>query len=107
MAMVPHERALVERMRGKPFVLLGVNGDEDRDSLKASMEKHKITWRSFRDGGPNGRISETWNVRGWPTTYVLDPKGVIRFRNVFETELDEAVNLLVKESAEREKPGRE
>jgi peroxiredoxin len=107
MALVPHERALVERMKGKPFVLLGVNGDEDRDALKAAIEKHRIIWRSFWDGGPGGPISTTWNVPSWPTTYVLDPAGVIRFKNVREEEMDAAVDFLVKESAEGGKPRRD
>jgi len=105
MAQVPHERELVERMKGKPFVLLGVNGDEDRGELEAAIEKHRITWPSFSDGGPDGRISSAWDVAGWPTTYVLDRLGVIRFKNVRGQELDTAVDSLIKESAEVGKPG--
>ena len=31
MAAVPHERQLVERFKGRPFVVVGVNSDEDRE----------------------------------------------------------------------------
>lgn len=103
MAMVPHERSLVERMKGKRFVLLGVNGDKDRDAVKASVKSNRITWRSFWNGGPDGPITDTWNVQGWPTTYVLDAKGLIRFKDVREKEMDEAVDLLVKELEEGRK----
>src|SRR5579872_1099018 len=33
--LIPHERELVERLKDKPFVLLGINSDEDRDKAKA------------------------------------------------------------------------
>ena len=97
MGMVPHERALVERMKGKPFALIGVNGDEDRGVARKMVESNGMSWRSFWNGGPNGPITDRWNVQGWPATYVLDPKGVIRFKQVREKKLDEAVDLLIKE----------
>lgn len=97
--MYPHERSLVERLKSKPFALIGVNSDEDREKLKKRLLQEKITWRSFWDGpkGPEGPITTAWNVRGHPTVYVLDHKGVIRFKHVREKTLDEAVNLLLAE----------
>ena len=97
--MYPHERSLVERLKDKPFALIGVNSDTDKEKLKKAMAKEKITWRSFWNGteGTSGPISSAWNVKGWPTVYVIDAKGVIRAKNVREKELDEAVDELLKE----------
>jgi hypothetical protein len=50
MAMVPHEKELVQRLKDKPFALLGVNADGDRDEVKKAVEKKGITWRSWWDG---------------------------------------------------------
>jgi len=36
-------------------------------------------------------------VRGWPTIYVLDAKGVIRYTNVGGEAMDRAVDALLKE----------
>ena len=96
--MYPHERSLVQRLQGQPFVLLGVNSDRDREALKKVMKKQGITWRSFWNGGSTqGPISSAWNVRGWPTIYVLDHKGVIRYKNVRGERMDEAVDKLLAE----------
>src|SRR6266487_4177122 len=96
--MYPHERSLVKRLAGKPFALLGVNSDKDRAELKKVLTKENITWRSFWDGGnTQGPIAGRWNVSAWPTVYVLDPKGVIRFKDVSDKQLDEAVDFLLKE----------
>jgi len=103
-AMYPHERSLVKRLADKPFALVGVNSDRNRDDLKKVMEKENITWRSWWDGGStNGPIAKKWNVHGWPTIYVLDHKGVIRFKNVREKAMDKAVDQLVKELEEEPK----
>ena len=99
--MYPHERSLVKKMADKPFVILGVNSDTDRDEIKKVMEKEEITWRSFwNGGGTDGPISTKWNVRGWPTLYVLDAKGVIRYKSVGANEkaLDEMIEKLLTET---------
>ena len=97
--MYPHERSLVKRMEGKPFALLGINSDQNKEELKRTMKKENITWRSWWDGGgTEGPIATRWNIRGWPTVYVLDPKGVIRFRGVRDEALDQAVEQLIAET---------
>src|SRR2546425_11974399 len=95
--MYPHERSLVKRLEGKPFTILGVNSDP-KASLKQVLKKENMTWRSWWDGGPpGGPIAKAWNVRGWPTIYVLDHKGVIRFKDVRDEAMGEAVDQLLKE----------
>jgi len=96
--MYPHERSLVKRLAGEPFVLLGLNSDDSKEKLRAAMERENITWRSWFDGGStSGPIATRWNVSGWPTIYVLDHKGVIRFRDVRGEAMDAAVDQLLEE----------
>src|SRR4051794_31423867 len=95
--MYPHERSLVKRMEGKPFAIVGVNSDSDREKLKKRMEEEHITWPSWRDGETSGPIATQWNVHSWPTTYLIDSKGVIRNKEVSGRELDNAVDALLKE----------
>ena len=72
--MYPHERSLVKRLDGKPFALIGVNSDTDREEIKKVVKKESITWRSFWNGGSTGGpIATAWNVQSWPTIYVIDP----------------------------------
>jgi hypothetical protein len=96
--MYPHERSLVNKLEGKPFALLGVNSDEDRGALKKVIEKEQITWRSWWDRSTQGPIARKWNVHGWPTVYVLDDKGVIRYKGLRGQPLEEAVKKLLKET---------
>jgi thiol-disulfide isomerase/thioredoxin len=99
MAMVPHERSMVKRFEGRPFVLLGVNGDQDGEAAKRAVREHQINWRSWKDASEKKEpISTTWNVRMWPTGYVIDPKGIIRHKNLRGKELEEAVERLLQEA---------
>jgi hypothetical protein len=95
--MYPHERSLVKRLESKPFALLGVNSDP-RDKVKPALKRENITWRSFWDGGTTrGPIATQWQVKSWPTIFVLDDKGVIRYRNARGEAMDHAVDTLLKE----------
>jgi hypothetical protein len=97
--MYPHERSLVKRLADQPFALLGVNSDKDLEKLQGVLKEENITWRSFWNGekGTSGPISTAWNVRSWPTIYVLDHNGVIRYKNVRGEKMDAAVDTLLKE----------
>jgi peroxiredoxin len=98
MAMVAHERTMVKRFEGKPFALLGINGDQDSDAAKRAVREHEINWRSWKDASAKKEpISTTWNVRGWPTGYVIDHNGIIRYKNLKGRELEVAVEQLLQE----------
>ncbi|HSV15065.1 MAG TPA: TlpA disulfide reductase family protein [Tepidisphaeraceae bacterium] len=87
----------MKRLEGKPFAIVGVNSDSDREKIKQRIGEEHITWRSFWNNGTAGPIAMKWNVFSWPTTYVLDAKGVIRFKEVRGQSLDDAVDSLLKE----------
>lgn len=105
MALVPHDRALVSRLRDRPFALLGVESDDDRPKARRVIEEKGIIWRSWWDGGNNeGPIATAWNVSGlwgWPTFYVLDARGVIRYKHLRGHALDDAVDRLLEEIKEK------
>jgi thiol-disulfide isomerase/thioredoxin len=102
MALVPHERKLAERMRGKPFALIGVNGDSEKSAAQNAIEKEKMIWPSMWGGtnGPYSQLAKEWNVKSWPTFYILDRNGTIRskFSGMREKELDIAVDRLMAEA---------
>jgi hypothetical protein len=82
---------MVKRFEGEPFALLGINGDQDSDAAIRAVREHQINWRSWRNASAKKEpISTTWNVRGWPTGYLIDYKGIIRYKNLRGRELQEA-----------------
>jgi thiol-disulfide isomerase/thioredoxin len=101
-AMIPHEKELVKRMKDRPFAFIGVNADNNQDTAKAYIEKQAISWPNIFDGR-GGPIHRDYHISYWPTIYVLDTNGVIRFRDVRGEDMDRAVEELLKEARAEKK----
>ena len=95
--MYPHERSLVEKHPADQFAIVGVNSESTIEAARDAVKKNNLTWKNFYDGGTSGAISTRWNVSGWPTTYVIDSSGVIRYKDVRGDDLDEAIEALLAE----------
>jgi S1-C subfamily serine protease/thiol-disulfide isomerase/thioredoxin len=94
--MYPHERRLLAKYANQPFEILGVNGDE-LSRLQHVEASRKVTWRSWADGRL-GPISRAWNVRGYPTLFLLDHQGRIRCKgNLRADQLAARIEPLLKE----------
>jgi len=95
----------VKRLADKPFSLLGINSDPDREALKTANEKEQITWRSWWDEGSKfGPIQTKWQVEQRPAIYLLDAKGVIRYKstsNVDGDDLGKVIDSLMEELASK------
>jgi hypothetical protein len=76
--------------------LVGVNGDYSKAAAAKAVIQHEISWRSFWNGekGPGGPIPLAWNVKSWPTTYVIDHQGTIRHKNISGTLGDKLETLV-------------
>jgi RNA polymerase sigma factor (sigma-70 family) len=97
MAQVPHERELVARLKDRPFALLGVDCREERSAALKTMKAKQMTWPSWHDGDSDGPIVASYHVRGYPSVFVLDAKGIIRGKGVHGASLDKLVDDLLKE----------
>jgi len=91
----------VKQLAGKPFALLGVHGlDYTPAKLKAVMLKEKLNWRSFAD---HRVINARWASRGTPTYYIIDHKGVIRYKWLGypgAKAIDDALDKLIKDAGQ-------
>jgi hypothetical protein len=89
----------VKNLAKKPFALIGVHGlAYEPKKLKEVMEKEKLNWRSFAD---RRVISAKWSGRSTPTYYIIDHKGVIRYKwlgypgaKAIDAALDELLNKI-------------
>lgn len=93
--MYPHERSLVKQLAGKPFEIVGVNSDRDLEAIRKICEQKNISWRSFQNESSTGTISDKWGIQGWPTIFLIDAKGVIRYQG--HSVSDELIEELLAE----------
>lgn len=96
-AMIPHERELVERYRDKPFVMLGVNNDEEFESAKKIIAAKHMTWPIVKAGSACGETNQRYGIDRIPAVFVIDPAGVVRHAHVTGPALDNAVATLFAE----------
>jgi hypothetical protein len=96
---IPHEKALVERFGKDGFAILGVNTDEDKKMFQEKKAELGMTWRNVFNGNTETGIPNTWGVMGYPTTYLIDHKGVIRARGLRGESVDPVVETLLQEMA--------
>jgi peroxiredoxin len=94
-AMIPHEKELVKRMQGRPFVLLGVSNDLDTQVLRTFLEQEHINWPNISDSMSSQTAA--WHA-SLATLDVIDAKGVYRYFSVKQKDLDAVVEKLVKEA---------
>ncbi|QDV38740.1 TlpA disulfide reductase family protein [Tautonia plasticadhaerens] len=94
-AMYPQMRELRSRHQDEPFAIVSVDTDTEVEALKEAIASGEITWRCWWDGGTDGPITTRWGIDSFPSIFVLDRHGVIRFKDVRGDDLDRAVaNLL-------------
>ena len=99
-AMIPHERELVEKLKGKPFALVGVNVDEEKSDFTGFLKGDKMPWDHWWDGS-KGPLAKTFKVRAYPTLYLIDAKGIVRKKWIGSPGnevLDKSVEELVAEA---------
>jgi peroxiredoxin len=97
----PYQRLLMEIYKDRPFALLSVNSDKDPQLAKRAKAERGLTYRSWWDGysskNTEGPIASSWGVIGWPTIYVIDDRGIIRFVNLRQEDLLKGVRQLMNQ----------
>lgn len=92
----------MKKLADKPFVLLGINSDPDRDQLRQTLVEEAITWRSWWDKTISGPIHTRWQIEMRPAIHLIDAKGVIRYKEIDPGEVDQAIDQLLAELAEQD-----
>ncbi len=89
-------------MDGKPFAIVGVNSDDEIETALTACRKKDLRWRSFvnEQGKSAKSISAQWRVTKWPSTFLIDGKGVIRYFDLRGEALDSAIEVLLAELGE-------
>jgi thiol-disulfide isomerase/thioredoxin len=99
-AMIPHEREMVERLKSRPFQLVSISADEKKETLREFLEKEKMPWAHWWVG-VQSRFGDDWDIRYYPTIYVIDAQGLIRHKDLRGEELEKAVTRLLAETEPR------
>lgn len=71
---------MVDRLKDRPFTLLGIERDAmSRSALKEKLSDAGVIWPNIVENDKDP-IAGAWNVQAYPTLYVIDHEGVIRLK---------------------------
>ncbi|KAA3609083.1 MAG: TlpA family protein disulfide reductase [Planctomycetota bacterium] len=95
--------ARVKKYDSKRVLHLGVHSDSvPLKTVAEFVEQQQIQWPVLADVGPGtgfGPIGRMWRLKKWPTTYIVDASGRIRFADVHGETIDSALDQLLNEPA--------
>ena len=97
-AEMPNVKATYAKYKDQKFEIIGISLDQSTAPLEAYIASEGLTWRQYLDS--NGWISNMYNVRAIPSTFLIDGAGVIRRVNLRGPALEMAVGELVRENLE-------
>ncbi len=88
------------------LVVLGVMNDSP-DDARAAIAKHNVTWKNWVEA-KDGPIMTRYNINSWPTTFIIDREGIIRYTDFAkiigaENYRVRVESLLAEENSERKK----
>ena len=99
------EQSLIQQFGRRPFVVLGVNVDPSRDMLVKTQAELKLPFRSWYDG-PDGPIKSEWHVKAFPTIFLIDHLGHVRFHSEGAPPMSQLASLIEPLVQEAEKQSR-
>lgn len=91
---MPFFQEIYERY-GSEIAVLAVNNQETVDKVSPFVEELGLTYEILMDN--DGSVATQYQVIGFPTTYFIDPNGIIKFLHVgvlTEEQLDGYLDLL-------------
>ena len=74
---MPGVQRLKQAMKGKPFSILAVNVKQSPGTISKFLRKVKVDFTLLQDS--NGQVASDWQVSVYPSSYLVDPAGEIRY----------------------------
>ena len=75
---MPAVQRMAEQLQDEPLVIVMINTSEDEDTVFSFLGSYAPDMNSLMDS--DGQVTEAWQPRGLPATYLVDPQGNIRYQ---------------------------
>jgi|GEM_PF-627437 len=95
---IPHVRDAYERYNKEGLEIVGISFDADKQRLEDVVKRENLRWPQYFDGsGQEAAPGKTFGIQHWPSMWLLDRNGVIRFISA-GAGLDRKITALLKET---------
>ncbi len=91
---IPSMVRLKEKLKGQPFEILAANLGEDTQAVGKFLSRTPVNFPILLD--PDGSAIKSWQVSAYPTSYLVDKTGKIRFAlfGGYEWDSAEAIRII-------------
>ena len=73
---LPSIMDMQNRLRSRGVVVLGVSIDVDGDAYHRFLTQRNVNFVTVRD--PERKVADMYGTTGWPESYIIDRRGVLR-----------------------------
>ncbi len=91
---IPYLKELYNKTDRDKFEIIGIVGDSPLNTLQEIIKKDSITWPQILSTETNRIIAE-FGVQGYPSTFLIDPEGIIIAKDIRGKELEERILNLI------------
>ena len=74
---IPSMTRLKTALKGQPFEILAANLAEDKPAIQTFLKQHPVNFPVLLD--PKGSAVQAWQVFAYPSSYIIDGHGKIRY----------------------------
>jgi cytochrome c biogenesis protein CcmG/thiol:disulfide interchange protein DsbE len=85
---LPSLMNMQERTKGKGVVVLGISIDADSNAYHRFLKQRNVNFLTVRD--PEQKIATLYGTSGWPETYIIDRRGIVRRKFIGPVNWDSA-----------------
>jgi thiol-disulfide isomerase/thioredoxin len=80
MQELPHVKAAYEKFHERGFEVVGISFDQEKEALQKVVNAQQIPWpQYFNTAGEEHEIGRTFNITHYPSMWLVDKDGVIRY----------------------------
>lgn len=84
---MPSIQRLMQKMAGRPFVILAIDSGESREEADAYLKEMPVNFPILLD--PESEEAKSWKVFAMPTSFLVDEHGRVRYVLSGGTEWDD------------------
>lgn len=94
-AAVPHVKEMLSKYSAQGLVIVGVHSDPNEAKMKDVVKELGMNWPNLFDGTKS--VMKAYGADSYPDYYIVDRKGVLRFADIANSEVERAVQMLLDE----------
>ncbi|NNC88714.1 MAG: TlpA family protein disulfide reductase [Akkermansiaceae bacterium] len=97
---MPHLKELHASKKDQGLVLIGIHSTKGGEAMEAYVKDKEIDYPVAIDS--DGATMKSYGGNSYPDYFLIDRKGILRFADLANSQLDAAVDLLLAEEAPEE-----